>query len=81
MKDSPRLFLSTAAPTFSFERQPDIAARLSVEFTVAFGSELTARLDINHRIRSTRLEPEQLATLRALPYAPFVDQNALQMFQ
>jgi hypothetical protein len=57
------------------------AARLSVEFTVAFGTELTSRLDINHRVRSTKLTPEELTTLRSPPFAPFVDEIALQIFQ
>ena len=61
--------------------QPAHASRCSVEFCVAFGQELTQRLNINHRVRTTKLTPEELATLRSPPFAPFVDQSALQMFQ
>ena len=80
---------------------------------IAFGTELTPRLDVNHRtrtsatlitpfmhifphvqpsppfsglqvnhrIRSTKLTAEELATLRAPPFVSFVDQSALQIFQ
>jgi hypothetical protein len=57
------------------------AARLSVEFVVAFGRELTARLDINFRTRSSKLSDTDLATLTSPPFSSFVDHSVLQTFQ
>lgn len=57
------------------------SATLSVEFLVAFGAELTPRLDVNTRIRTSKLSPAELATLRSPTYLPYIDQNALEMFQ
>ena len=70
-------FLARAAQRWDLTQ----AAALSVEFLVAFGSELTPRLDVNTRIRTSKLNPAELATLQSPPYLPFIDQNALQMFQ
>ena len=55
--------------------------RLSVEFLTCFGAELTPRLDVHHRIRSTRLSDADVATLRAPPFSPYVDQNVIVRFQ
>ena len=55
--------------------------RLSVEFLTCFGAELTPRLDVHHRIRSTRLSDAEVATLRAPPFSPYVDQNVIVRFQ
>ena len=61
--------------------QPQHVSRLSVDFLVAFGCELTPRLDVNHRIRSTELAAADKAKLRAPPFAAFADQAALAAFQ
>jgi hypothetical protein len=54
---------------------------LPVEFLVAFGRELTQRLDCSHRIRSTKLNAESLRTLRTPPFDAYVDQPMLTSFQ
>ena len=54
---------------------------LPVEFLVAFGRELTQRLDCSHRIRSTKLDEESLRTLRTPPFDAYVDQPMLTSFQ
>ncbi|KAK3234821.1 hypothetical protein CYMTET_54941 [Cymbomonas tetramitiformis] len=56
-------------------------AQLSVEFLVAFGTELTPRLGINNRICTQRLSLEAKQTLSNAPYAAYVDQAMLQSFQ
>lgn len=56
-------------------------ARLSVEFLVAFGAELTPRLNVDHRARVTTLSEAELRTLTSSPFASFVDQNNLRTFQ
>lgn len=56
-------------------------AQLSVEFLVAFGAELTPRLDINNRICTQRLSFEDKQKLSNAPYAAYVDQAILQSFQ
>ena len=61
--------------------QPRHAARLSVQFLVAFGNELTPRLDATQRIRSTALEPNELAALSSPPLAAYIDQQQLSTFQ
>ena len=61
--------------------QPQHIGKLSVDFLVAFGCELTPRLDVNHRIRSTELTAADKAKLRAPPFSGFVDQTALAAFQ
>ena len=60
---------------------PQSVAQLPVEFLIAFGRELTPRLDVNDRIRSTRLDADTLATLRAPPFGRFVDSTLLDTFQ
>ena len=57
------------------------ASQLSIEFLVAFGNELTPRLDINNRIRSTRLAPQEIEILSRQPFANFVDNESLETFQ
>lgn len=57
---------------------PDQTAHLSNDFLIAFGRELTPRLDIHHRIRSTRLSEEEVIRLTA---STCVDQNVLRLFQ
>lgn len=54
---------------------------LSIEFLVAFGRELTIRLDAMHRIRSTKLSDEELRTLSLAPFAKFVDQDVMRRYQ
>lgn len=60
---------------------PSDTANFTVEFIVAFGRELTPRLDVHHRIRSTKLKDEEVAILRATPFAAGVDQSVLRRFQ
>jgi len=55
--------------------------RLSVEFLVCFGRELTPRLDVNHRIRSVALTDVELATLSTTPFAKYVDATVLRGYQ
>lgn len=57
------------------------AAALSVEFLVAFGNEMTKRLDVNNRIRSTGLSPQEIQILSTQPFCNFVDSEALETFQ
>ena len=61
--------------------RPHDVSRLSVNFLIAFGAELTRRLDVHHRIRSTKLSAAELATLRSLPFKNFVDLATLNTFQ
>ena len=61
--------------------RPHDVSRLSVNFLIAFGAELTRRLDVHHRIRSTKLSSQELATLRSLPFKNFVDLATLNTFQ
>merc|ERR1719456_1392466 len=60
---------------------PQQVARLSIDFVVAFGNELTPRLDIHHRIASNRLSGGTLARLSSAPYCNFIDQGFLHSFQ
>lgn len=57
---------------------PAEAARLSSDFLVAFGNEMTPRLDVHHRIRSCKLSAQEVDALRA---SPAVDQAVLRTFQ
>ena len=57
------------------------AAALSVEFLVAFGAELTPRLDVMNRIRTAKLSAAELKTLKSPPHNAFVEQSTLEMFQ
>lgn len=57
------------------------ASRLSVEFLVAFGMEMTQRLDVNHRIRSGKLGEDDIRTLSMPPFSQFVDQGTLHIYQ
>ena len=57
------------------------ASRLSVEFLVTFGMEMTPRLDVNNRIRSGKLSEDDIRTLSLPPFSQFVDQGILQRFQ
>lgn len=54
---------------------------LSAGFLVAFAVEMTPRLDVYQRVRSTAMRPDEVATLAAPPYDRFVDQNLLRTFQ
>ena len=45
------------------------------------GLELTPRLDVHHRIRSTKLTDEEMAVLTSPPYSHFVDQALLERYQ
>ena len=56
------------------------ASSLSVEFLVAFGTEMTKRLDVNHRIRSGMLSESDVAILKAEPFSACVDISALQAY-
>eukprot|EP00980_Cylindrotheca_fusiformis_P028789 scaffold22642_cov134-Cylindrotheca_fusiformis.AAC.44 len=57
------------------------AARLSVEFLVAFGRELSGKFDVNNRIRSTGLSKEEMLILATEPFSSCVDPAALREFQ
>lgn len=70
-------FLARAAQRWELAQ----TAALSVEFLVAFGAELTPRLDVMTRIRTAPLSATELATLRSPPWNAFVDQTSLNMFQ
>ena len=56
-------------------------AHLPVEFLVAFGAELTPRLNVDHRARTTTLSEAELRTLTSPPFANFVNQSNLRSFQ
>lgn len=70
-------FLARAAATWDAAQ----AAALSVEFLVAFGAELTPRLDVMNRIRTAKLSAAELKTLKSPPHNAFVEQSTLEMFQ
>jgi hypothetical protein len=57
------------------------ACGFAVEFLIAFGNELSSRLDINHRIRSTKLTDEEIEILSKEPFCNHVDREAMQCFQ
>ncbi|CAJ1933302.1 unnamed protein product [Cylindrotheca closterium] len=57
------------------------ASRLSVEFLVAFGNELTERLGINHRILSTSLTHDEMEILSEPPFRSHVLPELLEDFQ
>ena len=57
------------------------ASYLSVEFLVAFGNEMTRRLDVNNRIRSMQLTPREVDVLKQQPFSNFVDAEALDTYQ
>jgi len=59
----------------------DTVRSLSVEFLTAFGVEMTPRLDVNHRVRATKLSPDDVRTLSTPPFNAFVDQSTLRTFQ
>ena len=61
--------------------QPADTFKLSVGFLVAFGHEMTQRLDIMHRIRSSRLTKEEIAKLSTPPLSGYVNQATLRAFQ
>jgi hypothetical protein len=71
-------YLSQMAESYWGERE---AALLSVDFLVAFGNEMTQRLDVNNRIRSTRLTPQEIQVLSEQPFANFVDRESFEAFQ
>jgi len=60
---------------------PTHVRAVSVQFLVAFSAELTPRLDVHHRIRSTALTSAEQHTLSSAPFATFVDQSTLTTFQ
>ena len=57
------------------------ASSLSVEFLIAFHNEMTTRLDVNHRVQSTKLSEEDIFILSSQPYALFVNNEAIKMYQ
>mmetsp|Transcript_23970 Transcript_23970/g.58586 ORF Transcript_23970/g.58586 Transcript_23970/m.58586 type:complete len:710 (+) Transcript_23970:85-2214(+) len=57
------------------------ASAFSIEFLVAFGNELSTRLDINHRIRSQKLSREELLILSKPPFCNYVQQDTMRIFQ
>ena len=57
------------------------AATLSAAFLVAFGNELTPRLDIEHALRSRPLPPDELAWLRVLTPAVAFNRGLIDTFQ
>jgi hypothetical protein len=70
-------YLSQTAWTWGDEE----ASGFSVEFLIAFGNELSTRLDINHRIRSTKLSDEEVDVLSNQPFCNYVQPEAMQVFQ
>ena len=54
---------------------------LSVEFLIAFGRELGPRYDIQVRIRSDKLNDDDLLTLSNQPFAAYVNQDVLNRYQ
>ena len=69
-----------AAEYVPFWRDADVAA-FSVAFLVAFGMELTPRLDISHAMRSRKMTEEEVIWLRELPAAVGIDKRLLDVFQ
>ena len=78
----------TMAVTVAFESflsklvaswRPHDVSRLSVNFLIAFGAELTRRLDVHHRIRSTKLSAQELARSRTLQEQSNITQSAFQL--
>ena len=65
---SPDVELGSHVPTeyIPWWTSADVAT-LSTAFILAFSSELTPRLDINHNIRSRQLPSQDIAWLRTLP--------------
>jgi len=59
----------------------DDARRLSIPFSVAFGFELTTRLDISHALRSRALDKDDVEWLKRLPPAVPFDRRLLEVFQ
>lgn len=57
------------------------AATLSTAFIVAFGNELTQRLDLEHALRSRPLPPDDITWLRALPPAIVFNRSLIDTFQ
>lgn len=55
--------------------------RLSIEFAVAFGRELTPRLDVHHLVRSTKLSDQEIRVLSSAPFSTGVDQSVLRLYQ
>lgn len=70
-------FLAKAVHSFGDSE----ALSLSVDFLVAFGNEMTERLDIHNRIRSGRLSEEEMTILSKEPFSSCIDREALEMFQ
>ena len=56
-------------------------SKLSVDFLVAFGNELTERLGVNHRILSSELSEEEMQVLSQPPFCYHVDPELLETFQ
>eukprot|EP00980_Cylindrotheca_fusiformis_P014708 scaffold4004_cov105-Cylindrotheca_fusiformis.AAC.7 len=71
-------YLAQLVQNYWGEREASV---LSVDFLVAFGNEMTQRLDVNHRIRSTRLSPHEIQILSEQPFCNFVDRESLEAFQ
>ena len=54
---------------------------LSIDFLVAFGRELTPRLDAHHRMRSRPLTEEEIRTVCSPPFAMGIDSHVLRRYQ
>lgn len=54
---------------------------LSIEFLTAFGRELSPRLNVNNKIRSTKLSKEEMLILATEPFSHCVDPEAMRFFQ
>lgn len=57
------------------------ASKLSVEFLIAFGNEITDRLGVNHRILSSDLSQEEMKILSEPPFVQYILPELLQDFQ
>ena len=77
MTDAFEGFLENLAATHWGAAQ---VAPLPVDFLLAFGRELTPRLDLMARVRGAQMEAAEVAA-RAPPFAAFVDQQQLATFQ
>lgn len=71
------LYLARKAAAWT---EVDVRA-FSMEFLVAFGRELTPRLDAHHRVRSCKLTPEELRRLSTPPFNVGVDARVLYRYQ
>ena len=70
-------FLSKCARKWTAQQ----ISRLSVEFLIAFGKELTPRLGVAFRICTSILSDAEMTTLASAPFAAYVDRDLLSSFQ